>query len=53
MRTAIFLGLTAIADATRKDWITNESTITFMSIVMMVLMVMDIGDFIKDMSKKN
>lgn len=50
MRTAIFLGLTAIADAIRKDWMpTDIDTISFLAIVLMVMMAMDIAEFIKKM----
>ena len=54
MRTAIFLGLTAIADAIRHDWLSkDERIIAFASIALIAMMLMDIGDFIKNMSKKN
>jgi hypothetical protein len=47
MRTAIFLGLTAIADAIRKDWLTNKEVTTFLAIALVVMIVMDIAEFIK------
>lgn len=54
MRTAIFLGLTAIADAIRKDWIgTDQNLIRFMAIILIVMMGMDIAEFIKNMAKKD
>jgi phosphate starvation-inducible membrane PsiE len=46
MRTAIFLGLTAIADAIRKDWLTDKDVITFGAIILIVIMTMDIWEFI-------
>ena len=46
MRTAIFLGLTAIADAIRKDWLTDKDVITFGAITLIVMMTMDIWEFI-------
>ena len=52
MRTAIFLGLTAIADAIRKDWLTDKGIIIFAAIVLMVMMAMDIAEFIKKMRSK-
>ena len=54
MRTAIFLGLTAIADAIRKDWVTGESSvIAFCAIALLCMIIMDITEFIKTISKKN
>ena len=52
MRTAIFLGLTAIADAIRKDWLTDKDTITFAGIAFMIMIFMDIAEFIKKMRSK-
>ena len=52
MRTAIFLGLTALADAIRKDWLTDKDTITFAAIALMIMIFMDIAEFIKKMSSK-
>lgn len=52
MRTAIFLGLTAIADAIRKDWLTDKDAINFAAIVLIIMMVMDIAEFIKKMRSK-
>lgn len=49
MRTAIFLGLTAIADAIRKDWLIDKDVITFTSIILVVMMIMDIFEFFKKM----
>lgn len=51
MRTAIFLGLMAIAEAINKDWLTNEVAI-FLAIVAVIMMVMDIAEFIKKMRNK-
>ncbi len=51
MRTAIFLGLTAIADATRKDWLTDKNVIHFLVITLCCMIVMDIAEFIKTMKK--
>jgi len=53
MRTAIFLGLTAIADAIRKDWLTNESITSFLAVVVIIMMAMDVAEFINKMMKKN
>ena len=52
MRTAIFLGLTAIADAIRKDCLTDKDTITFAAIVLMIMIFMDIAEFINKMRSK-
>lgn len=52
MRTAIFLGLMAIADAINKDWITNEDTMKFLAIVAVIMIIMDIVEFIKKMQNK-
>lgn len=51
MRTAIFLGLTAIADAIRKDWVTNEYHLNFLAIALICMIIMDVSEFIKKMSK--
>ena len=52
MRTAIFLGLTAVADATREDWMPKDKAIVaFISIAFVVMMFMDVAEFIKKMSK--
>jgi hypothetical protein len=53
MRTAIFLGLTAIADAIRKDWLTNKEVTTFLAIATIVMILMDIAEFIKKMRSKS
>ena len=47
MRTAIFLGLTAIADAINKDWLKPEAG-TMMLIIILSMMLMDVLDFIKN-----
>lgn len=47
MRTAIFLGCLAIADAIRADW-ANESG-TFIVIIFFILAYMDIAEHIKKM----
>ncbi len=52
MRTAIFLGLTAIADAIRKDWLTDDKVISLASIMLIAMIIMDILDFIKNQSRK-
>lgn len=52
MRTAIFLGCTAIADAIRKDWLTDTDTIAFAAIALMIMILMDIAEFIKKMRSK-
>ncbi len=52
MRTAIFLGLTAIADAIRKDWMPKDkSIVAFVSIALVVMMFMDVAEFFKKMNK--
>ena len=52
MRTAIFLGLTTIADAIRKDWLIDKDVIIFLAIATIIMIVMDIAEFIKKMSSK-
>lgn len=52
MRTAIFLGLTAIADAIRYDWLRTELAGTI-GIIFVILMLMDIFDFIENHFNKN
>jgi len=52
MRTAIFLGLTAVADAIRKDWMPKDNEIVaFVSILFAAMIVMDVAEFIKKMNK--
>ena len=53
MRTAIFLGLTAIADAIRKDWLTDKDVTTFLAIATIIMIGMDIAEFIKKMRSKD
>ena len=52
MRTSIILGLTAIADAIRKDWLSDNAAIKFITIAVMIMMFMDIAEFIKKMRSK-
>lgn len=52
MRTAIFLGLTAIADAINKDWLKHEAVRTG-AIILLIMMLMDILDFIKNQFNNN
>lgn len=52
MRTAIFLGLTAIADAIRKDWLGDKDVISFVVILVVIMMFMDVIEFILKVSKK-
>lgn len=51
MRTAIFLGLTSIASAIRKDWLTNENSIAFLAVALIIMIFMDVMEFIKKMRK--
>jgi len=46
MRTVIFLGLLSIADATRENW-QNAHTVSTFATVLVVVMVMDIVDFMR------
>jgi len=46
MRTAIFLGLTAIADAIREGWLIDKDAIKFVAIILIVMIVMDVWEFI-------
>jgi hypothetical protein len=50
MRTAIFLGLTAIADAIRKDWL-EDSTVGIAAIALLIMM--DIAEFVNKMRHDN
>lgn len=52
MRTAIFLGLTAIADAININWLKPEAG-TMMLIIILSMMIMDIFDFIKNQFNNN
>ena len=49
MRTSIFLGLTAIADAIRKDWLIDKDVITFAAVCLICMIFMDVAEFIKKM----
>ena len=55
MRTAISLGLTAIADSIRKDWLVNadHDVVMFASTVLVFMILMDIAEFIKKMHSKS
>ena len=44
MRTVTFLGLTAIADAIRKDWM-PDSVVNFAIIILICAIFMDIIEF--------
>lgn len=46
MRTVIFLGLLAIADAIREDWLTEEG-IPLAGWVLVGAIVMDVVDFLR------
>lgn len=53
MRTAIYLGLTAIADAIRENWIgKDEQVINFLAIALVMFMLMDILEFTKKITNK-
>jgi hypothetical protein len=52
MRTAIFLGLTSIADAIRKDWLTDQGVISFAAIALCVMIGMDVVEFINRIKTK-
>lgn len=47
MRTAIYLGLLAIADAINVDWLTRDSVIVY-GCVLAGVIFLDINDFIKN-----
>lgn len=51
MRTAIFLGLTAIADAINKDWMSKD-TAQVGAVILLVMMCMDIVDFFRSKTNK-
>lgn len=51
MRTAILVGLTFVADAIRKDWM--QTSYKFFMIMLFLCTVMDIGEWIKRITKKN
>jgi hypothetical protein len=53
MRTAIFLGLTAIADAIRADWLTDPAIIKVASFLLFCMIVMDVIEFFKTVNKKS
>lgn len=48
MRTAIFFGSLAIADAIRKDWLSDEYA-PFIATMFIVMAIMDVTEFIKKM----
>lgn len=50
MRTVIFLGLGAIADAINNNWL-HPGMVGFMAIVLIGAIVMDITEFVKNISK--
>lgn len=52
MRTVILLGLTAIADAINKNWLTDKDCMNFLAIVLFCVIIMDIAEFIINMYKK-
>lgn len=52
MRTAIFLGLITIASAINKESITNENVISFIAILSMIMMAMDLAEFFHKITKK-
>lgn len=45
MRTAIFLGLTAVADSINKNWLTDPEVMEFTACMVMVMMAMDVVEF--------
>lgn len=49
MRTAIFLGCLAIADAIRADW--SENLGSFIFIIFLIMAYMDIAEHVKKMRK--
>jgi hypothetical protein len=50
MRTAIFLGLTSVADAIRKDWL-GQDIVGFAACLVILFLCMDISEFIKKITK--
>lgn len=48
MRTVTLLGLVAIADAINKNWFTSNKTVAVYGIVLIVSMLMDVWDFLKN-----
>lgn len=51
MRTAIFLGLTAIADAIRYDWVSKDMA-GILAVIFLVMMFMDVMEFIVKIKHK-
>ena len=49
MRTATFLGLIILAKAVDRETVVNMST--GISIILLIMMIMDIFDFVKKISK--
>lgn len=52
MRTAIFLGLLYIASAIDKDCLGSGESIEFIAVLILIMMFMDVLEFIKKMSSK-
>jgi hypothetical protein len=52
MRTSIFLGLLAIADAIRENWLQDDAVKTFLVIFLVLIMYMDFSEFIKKQKEK-
>lgn len=52
MRTSVFLGLTAIADAIRIDWFRDDVTIAFLSCALLSFIIMDIAEFFTGLKNK-
>lgn len=53
MRTAIFFGLYIIGNAIRPDYNFDDSTITFLAILSIAIIMMDVLEFFKYMTKKD
>lgn len=51
MRTAIFIAGMLISESIDKYKVMSDRTITFLSIILIVFMVMDIFEFFKNMCK--
>ena len=52
MRTAIFLGLQYIATAIDKDCFGSGESIKFIALLILIMMSMDVIEFIKKLSSK-
>lgn len=52
MRTVTLLGLVAIADAINMNWCASTKTVAVYGIVLIVAMIMDVWDFLKNDKEK-